>query len=307
MSLNSRCTRAGGLALAYAAFMVGPAVAEQANLKSMDLSIHDVSGAIHVISTDKKKWNAIKPGTVSFRAHMSVDLRWPGFVDEVGIALGICGPGQCVGFPTLWSTNPDSRDYEATETVQLDPASMPLSDAGGIAVVPYASQILEKCNAHLQADGPTKSYLFTQALDATFAARTDKTLNLHGHVEEVTGAAWPEPVYGAHYTAHDSFNVQVVCDPVVKPAADDLAHDFGEFDVENVKLFLTTYQSNQPGSTPGTVCPALKVTSRAKANQSGPVTMRIWRQKDAGPVTSDVVQAWASYDAVKNGYFATYE
>ena len=86
-----------------------------------------------------------------------------------------------------------------------------------------------------------------------------------------------------------------------------MEHDFGEFDVESVKLFLTTYQNNQPGSNPGTVCPALKVTSRAKANQAGPVTMRIWRQKDDGPITSEVKQAWASFDAAKNGYFATYE
>jgi hypothetical protein len=55
------------------------------------------------------------------------------------------------------------------------------------------------------------------------------------------------------------------------------------------------------------LCPALKVTSRARPNLSGPVTMRIWRQKDTGPITSDVVQAWASYDAVENGHFATCE
>ena len=101
--------------------------------------------------------------------------------------------------------------------------------------------------------------------------------------------------------------MQVICDPVVKPATNDLAHDFGEFDVESVKLFLTTYQNSQPGSNPGTVCPSLKVTSRAEANQAGPVTMRIWRQKDGGPITSDVQQAWASFNAAKNGYFATYE
>src|SRR6185295_4975146 len=105
----------------------------------------------------------------------------------------------------------------------------------------------------------------------------------------------------------DTLSVQVICDPVVKSPTNDVKNDFGDFDVESVKLFLTTYQNNQPGSNPGTVCPALKVTSRAKANQAGPVTMRIWRQKDAGPITSDVQQAWASFDAAKNGYFATYE
>ncbi|MBA3449411.1 MAG: hypothetical protein H0T56_17755, partial [Pseudaminobacter sp.] len=98
-----------------------------------------------------------------------------------------------------------------------------------------------------------------------------------------------------------------VCDPVIKSPSDDLAHDFGEFDVKDVKLFLTTYQNPQPGSNPGVVCPPLKVTSRAQANQAGPVSMRIWRQKNGGPITSQFQQAWASFDAAKNGYFVTYE
>ena len=126
-------------------------------------------------------------------------------------------------------------------------------------------------------------------------------------VIEANGGNWPYPLYSSHYAEHGSFDVQIVCDAVVKPKVKDIATDFGEFQTENVKLFLTTYLSNQQGSTPGTVCPALKVTSRAQANQAGPVTMRIWRQKDNGPITSDVKQAWASYDAGKNGYFATYE
>ncbi len=99
----------------------------------------------------------------------------------------------------------------------------------------------------------------------------------------------------------------MTCDPVIKPPTNDIAHDFGKFDVDEVRLFLTTYQNNQQGSNPGTVCPSLKVTSRAKTNQAGPVSMRIWRQKDGGPITSEFKQAWASFDAAKNGYFATYE
>ncbi len=60
----------------------------------------------------------------------------------------------------------------------------------------------------------------------------------------------------------------MTCEPVIKPPTNDVAHDFGEFGVEDVKLFLTTYQNSQPGSNPGTVCPSLKVTSRA-AGQPG--------------------------------------
>ncbi|MER8518263.1 hypothetical protein NKJ73_25675 [Mesorhizobium sp. M0074] len=223
------------------------------------------------------------------------------------MSLGVCGPGQCQAFPPIWSASPLSRDYDHQENFSFDPSIIPLSSNTGIAVVPDGDEIIAKCNQHLQADGPTKSYSFTHTFHASFSAATDTALDMDNAVSEVQGGSWPHPLYGSHYAEHGSFDVQIVCDAVVKPKVQDIATDFGEFDVNDVRLFLTTYQSNQPGSAPGTVCPSLRVTSRAQANQAGPVTMRIWRQKDGGPITSEVQQAWASYDAAKNGYFALYE
>ena len=140
-----------------------------------------------------------------------------------------------------------------------------------------------------------------------FVADTGETWgDIDNQPDEAQLGSWPHRPNETDHVRTDTLSVQVICDPVVKSPTNDLKHDFGDFDVESVKLFLTTYQNNQPGSNPGTVCPALKVTSRAKANQAGPVTMRIWRQKDDGPITSEVKQAWASFDAAKNGYFATY-
>ena len=205
------------------------------------------------------------------------------------------------------ATSPVSRDYDHQENFSFDPSKIPLSSDTGIAVVPYGDQIIARCNQHLQPDGPTKSHSFTHSFHASFSALTDTALDMDNAVSEAQGGSWPHPLYDSHYAEHGSFDVQIVCDPVIKPPVQDVANDFGEFDVDNVKLFLTTYQSNQTGSTPGTVCPSLKVTSRAQANQAGPVSMRIWRQKNDGPITSEVQQAWASYDATKNGYFATYE
>jgi hypothetical protein len=297
---------AAALALGAAMITAGPASADQASLKSMSFDTTHLSGSIRVISTDGKKWNKLAVGTVFFDGKMKINLRWPGYVQDVDVALGICGPGQCPQFPTLWSESPVSRDYSNQETLSFDPATIPLSTNTGIAVVPYGDQIIKKCNEHLQADGPTKSHSFTHQFHASFSTTTDKALSMNNAVAE-SNPDWPSPAFGAHYTEKDSFDVPVICDPVIKPPTNDIAHDFGEFDVSDVKLFLTTYQNQQPGSNPATVCPSLKVTSRAQANQAGPVTMRIWRQKDGGPITSDVQQAWASYDAGKNGYFATYE
>jgi hypothetical protein len=283
---------ATAVALIAGALASTSALAEQANIKSMSFDTQSANTTIHVVSSDKQKWDTLKSGTVQFWGHMKIDTRWPGYVQDVGVALGVCGPGQCGPFPPIWSAAPVSRDYDHQENFAFDPANIPLSLDTGIAVVPYGDQIIARCNQHLQADGPTKSYSFSHTFDASFTALTDKALDMGNAVAETQQDSWPYPLFDSNYAAHGTFQVQVVCDPVIKPDAQDITADFGKFEVENVKLFLTTYQSNQPGSTPGTVCPSLKVTSRAQANQAGPVSMRIWRQKDGGPVTSEFKQAW---------------
>ena len=295
---------AAALALAAAAIATLPAQANQGNIKSMSLHTEGIDAQIRVISTDGETWDRLKSGSVAFSAEMALDTRWPGYVGEVGLALGICGPGQCNSFPTVWSDAANTRDFNRTEDVGFNTSKLPISQ-GGIPIVPYADQIIARCNQHLQADGPTKSYSFDQSIDVTFIADTGQVGTLNNLAEEYhPSEIWP--VAGTH-AAHDTFNVAVTCEPVIKSPTSELKHDLGAFDVEDVKLFLTTYQSNQAGSNPGTVCPALKVTSRAQTNQAGPVSMRIWRQKDGGPITQDLQQAWASYDPGKNGYFATYE
>ena len=298
---------ATAVALIAAALATTPASAKQANIKSMSFRTESANTTIHVGSSDKQKWDMLKSGNVQFWGHMKVNTRWPGYVQDVGVSLGICGPSQCGAFPPLWSASPVSRDYSHQENFSFNPSIIPLSSNTGIAVVPYGDQIVARCNQHLQPDGPTKSYSFTHTFHASFSALTDTALDMDNAVAEAKPGSWPHPITDSHYTEKSTFDVQVVCDPVIKPKVKDIATDFGEFETKNVKLFLTTYQSNQPGSTPGTVCPALKVTSRAQANQAGAVSMRIWRQKDNGPITSEFKQAWASYDANKNGYFATYE
>ena len=295
---------AAALALAAATIVAAPAQAEQANIKSMSLKTEATNAEIHVISTDGVKWDRLKSGDVAFSARMKLDTRWPGFVGEVGLVLGVCGPGQCQVFPKVWSDTANSRDFNRTEIATFNTSLLPFAE-GGIPTVPYADQILHQCNENLQADGPTKSHSFSKTFNATFIADTGK-VGILSNLAVESSDVWPFGVNG-DYAAHDTFEVRVTCEPVIKPPTNDIAHDFGEFGVENVKLFLTTYQNSQPGSNPGTVCPSLKVTSRAQANQAGPVSMRIWRQKDDGPITSDFQQVWASFDAAKNGYFATYE
>ena len=310
MSLHRNWIRnsVAALALAAAAFAAAPAgaLSDTAKLKSMSFNVEADHGTIRVISTDGKKWDKLKSGAVALNADFSINTKWPGFVETVTIRLGSCSSNSCMSFPEVYFKDVEERDYSGSAITGFQTSLLPVSSSNGIAINPAADSILNRCNEHLQADGPTKSYSFTQEMFATLAVDSDESLNMnfiHNLPEEAGGAGQAE----VDHTDSDAFSVNVICDPVIKQATNDIAYDHGKFDVENVKLFLTTYQSNQPGSNPATVCPALKVTSRAEANQAGPVSMRIWRQKNGGPITSELKQAWAAYDAVKNGYFATYE
>ena len=300
-----RCSPAA-IALVAATLAATPALAEKAKLKSISFNAESVNTTLHVTSSDGQKWDTIKAGNVQFWGHMKVDTKWPGFVAEVAVVLGHCANSSCAYRPLIWSDGVGARDYNHQTNFSFSTSKIPVSSATGIAVIPYGDSILSKCNQHLAADGPTKSHSFTQQFDATLIADTGKAV-LDSNILVEANADWPAFPADFDHMRSDTFEVQVVCDPVIKPATDDLAFDHGAFDVNDVKLFLTTYVSTQPGSNPATVCPKLKVTSRAQANQAGPVSMRIWRQKNGGPITSDFQQVWASYNPAKNGYFATYE
>ena len=256
-----------------------------------------------MISTDGVKWDKLKSGSVSFSGHMKLNTnglamsaRWPSCLASAAPAS--VTPSRRCG--TAWPT--------AATTIHRDRRLRPRDHTAvhrtGIAVVPYGDQIITRCNEHLQADGPTKSYSFSQAFDASFAATTDKvTEHEQRRLRGAPGSGFlpsAQPHRAWHFRRAGGLRPgDQAADRRPRPSISASSTS------SDVKLFLTTYQNQQPGSNPGTVCPALKVTSRAQANQAGPVTMRIWRQKDGGPITSEVQQAWASYDAAKNGYFAT--
>lgn len=283
-----------------------PAAADLSNpasVKSMSLDASSSGATVHVVSAGGQRWDRLKAGPIEFHSKMKIDTRWPGYVSEVFVLPGRCHAGSCGAFPVIWHAAPASRDYSKTADMSFDASHLPVSSQTGIASIPFADAVIAKCNTHLQAGGLTKSHVFTHPLDLTFGAIAWRALDMDNAVVE----SGPGSANNLTHTKYDSLDVRVVCDAEIMAPVGGLSQDFGEFDVKNIKLFLTTYQSNQPGSNPGTVCPALKLTIRAEANQTGPVTMRIWSKKGEEPIAQDVQQVTASFDATRNGYFATYE
>ncbi len=285
--------------------LAGPALAnEVAKVKSMSFKAYSATSPIHVISTDGKKWNKLKSGAVGFSGKMNLNLRWPGFVESVAVVLGACGGDPCEVMPRVWDYGVGARDWSGTRQFSFDPALIPLGDADSIAPMPEGQNFIAECNKHLTQDGPTKSHTFNSSLNATFVTDTGIDHSIHLVTEYSSDGHFPNRI---DHWRRDSFNVQVICDPVIKPPTSDISIDQGAFKPEKIKLFLATFSGgNNDGPNPAATCKGLRVTTRVETSKAGGVDIRLWRQEGQGAITSEFKSAWASYDAAKNGYFAEF-
>ncbi len=285
--------------------LTGPALAnEVAKVKSMSFTAYSATSPIHVISTDGKTWNKLKSGAVGFSGKMNLNLRWPGFVERVAVVLGACAGDPCEVMPRVWNDGIGARDWSGTRQFSFDPGLIPLGDADSIAPMPEGQNFIKECNKHLTADGPTKSHTFNTSLKATFVADTGIDHSIHLVTEYSDLGYFPNRI---DHWRRDSFNVQVICDPVIKPPTSDISIDQGDFNSENIKLFLATFSGgSNDGPNPATTCKGLRVTTRVETSKAGGVDIRLWRQEGQGAITSEFKSAWASFDAAKNGYFADF-
>lgn len=274
----------------------------KAQIKSMSFNADAAIGAIHVASTGRQRWDTIKAGSVSFDASMAVDTRYPGVVVDVGVVLGQCGGAQCNAMPLLHLRSVVERDFSGDATIALPTTAFPPS-TGGIPLVADGDAILARCNTGLQADGPTRTFSFDHEFRATFFASTTTAAIVDNVASEANGP-------GDHYlgridhTRSDTVTARVICDPVVKPASNDIAADSGLFRPEAIDLFLATF-NGQSSPNAATVCDGLRVTTRVETSKAGPVDIRLWRSAE-GAISQVFKSAWSSYDPGKNGYFAEF-
>ena len=157
----------------------------------MSFNAESVNTTIHVISSDKMKWDAIKPGNAQFWGHMKIDTKYPGFVWDVAVVLGSCDDNGCNALPRIWSDEVIERDYQNQKNFTFSTSKLPVSGTG----ITLGDPIIARCNEHLQADGPTKSYSFSHEVPATFVADTSEDWgNIDNSSSEVQPGEWPYPV-----------------------------------------------------------------------------------------------------------------
>ncbi len=308
-----RYMTASAMVLAAGAMLAStvPASAEpSAQIKDMSFTTQSVyNQVIRVVSSDNKKWDSIKPGSVSFGAHVMIDTRHyvlplnpRGWTKHVGIVLGHCYGAPCDGRPLLWERSPFTKDYENQMAVTFPTSKIPLS---GIAAghVPIGKQIIAQCNEKVTMGGG-KAHSFNKLIPLTFVA--DTVLSVFGPANHGgTGADNGTPPVWTRDTDHfrnSNVVMKVECEPFEREKAEDV--EDVNMVTKNIELKVVAPASPTTKPNPSTSCRKGKLTVRMEANRVGPVKYRLWSKAGDAPMTSKVIDMWASEVAPGNVFIA---
>ncbi|MGB9368736.1 MAG: hypothetical protein WCE79_22260 [Xanthobacteraceae bacterium] len=249
------------------------------------------AGIVTVRSDGGNKWTTIVPGSVGFDAHMKIDTKRPGYVERVGVWLGQCNGSECGSYQRVLFEAPAARDYEVNRSISFPAEHLTNARTGATT---YGTLILGGCNTK----PVTEPHSFQLTVDATMSANTREARD----ASNIDGGEATAGFNGGDVTRHDTFQITVRCLSTRK--TDTVEHKPDphrtKVDVQNIDLFLSTYQSSQSGPR-GTTCKPLKVTTRIGTDKAGPKNVKLWRQVNGGPITSEDKQMHA--EAVGDGKF----
>ena len=278
---RARALLAGAMTALLAACSFGaPAQAEDARI---DEAVFDAQStffaAIVKVTNDGEKWTHVQPGSVGFDAHLKIDTRGRGYVERVGVWLGDCNGTGCGSNPRILYEEPMQRDYDVNRSLSF-PVEKLLETRSG--ATNYRDLIMNRCNAR----AATEPHSFKMTIDATFSANTRKGTDNDDRYPIEVGAGFN----GGDVTRHDTFDINVDCLGPPRTTADrNPDPKRTKVTTTDLDLFLSTFAipvSSQHGPS-GTQCKPLKVTTRIETDKAGPVNVKLWRQLNGGPITSE--------------------
>ncbi len=294
----SKAKIAAGAVLVAAGTLFGAAQAnaKAAKVKSMDFTTQSLfNEAFHVVSTDMNTWNKIESGYVNFSGHMSIDTKYPGYVSSVGVVLGDCSGSYCKSAPFLYTQAVVKRDFEKQQNFAIQSNILDDAYGAGVQLVSYQKQIIDKCNQHLSANGPTKKHVFDHTMSVTFVTDTDRK---GGSLKNVATAVDEngEAVVGAiSHSKTRSVQVRVVCEPVFAPGSEDLVDDQPPMKLDSLKLFMSTFSHAVTHPAAGVECKKGRILIRARTNKAGPIQLKLWTKVGDGALQSETIDAWSSF------------
>ena len=83
--------------------------------------------------------------------------------------------------------------------------------------------------------------------------------------------------------------------------ANDYSPPLVDFKIKDIDLFLTTFSGANTQPNAATTCKKGQVKVRLKTTKAGATKFKLWTKVGAAPATSNVIDAWASFDG--NGGF----
>lgn len=284
-------------------FAVNPAAAgDHVNLKKFTFNTQNVyNQVVEVYSTDKKKWNAIKPGSVNFGAYLNVKTQKHGinggWLDNLHMVLGQCASSSCYGKPVLLSKGfYRKKSYVTQNTINVSTKAFPVS-TNGIATTPFGDQIVAQCNTKLSALGPTTAHEFNYFLKTTLVVDTKRKRDATTSSEPLHGnAPWftqlPTSV-GVDHSKTASFLVKVKCIPVELETAEDVPDD-PNYGSKGPKVFISTFSHAVTKPTQFKTCKKGRILARIETTKPGPTKFNLWTKIGNQPAQRQFVAAWSS-------------
>jgi hypothetical protein len=262
---------------AFTAIATG-ALAEDAKLNEVVFDAQSALLASITVRGDGSKWTTIVPGNTGFGARIKIDTKRPGYVERVGVWLGECNNPECGTFERVLFEAPASRDYDVDRSISVPAESLTNARTGATT---YGTLILNRCNTKPY----TEPHSFQLTIDATMSANTRKAVD----ADSMNGGEVGAGFNGGDVTRHDTFEITVKC---LSTRSDDTVERKPDPKrtkpevPDDIDLFLSTYQSTQSDPR-GTTCKPLKVTTRIETGEAGLKNVKLWRQVNGGPITSE--------------------
>jgi hypothetical protein len=187
-----------------------------------------------------------------------------------------------------------SRDYNKSEMINVPLEWLLDSAPNAFSNKNYKQQILDLCNnGYADAKTPHQELL---GVDASFSVNTRKKSGSLP-LSEVLPEGQEISFNGGDHTRHSAFLVVIRCEATSRSTADGNGRKREPHRVKETKqdidLFLSTFRVPESGPR-GTTCAPLKVTTRVGTHETGPVNVKLWRQVNGGPITSENKQMHAA-------------
>ncbi|MEP4150455.1 MAG: hypothetical protein ABJL73_04070, partial [Lentilitoribacter sp.] len=271
---------------------LAPVAADPANMKEMFFNAQShLNQIVRVISTDGKKWDKIKPGTVTFGGHLKADTKWPGYITGAEVSVGYCTTGYSCNLTAspIHFYGGVHRDYEYSGNLQVKTEQLMKAPVAGNVTSSYGQHIIDSCNQGLQMEGPVEEHSFYKKIATTFGVSTGKSVNINNGELASTVTIHADHVRGAEFT------VKVVCEP--KKLAPIVFGELAPLKIDYLKVFLSTYSHTFSQPKAGVQCKKGRALMRVKTNRIGPVKLKLTTRLGDGPLKSDTFEVFAKLNS----------